>query len=122
MQKILVVDDQLSMRRMYQKIFEESAYSVDYAVDGKDGFKHATSTSYNLIITDYVMPKIDGIQLVRRLKTLDQYQYIPILIASTKSNSNTKQLGKDAGACGWIVKPIDAELLLRGIKRLAGFD
>jgi len=122
MQKILVVDDQLSMRRMYQKIFESTAYEVDFAVDGKDGFMHATSHDYNLIITDYVMPKVDGIELVRRLKTLSQYKYTPILIASTKSNTKTKQLGKDAGACGWIVKPIDAELLLRGIGRLAGFS
>lgn len=118
--RILVVDDQISMRKMYKVIFKSTQYEVDFAIDGEDGYKQATSKNYQLIITDYVMPKVDGIQLLKKLKGLSQYKYIPILVASTKSNTSLTKLGKEAGACGWIVKPIDADRLLGGVKKLVG--
>ena len=69
------------------------------------------------VITDLNMPNLDGIDLVRRVRTLPQYKYVPIIMVTTESEDSKKQAGKAAGATGWIVKPFRGEQLVALAKR-----
>ncbi len=115
---ILVVDDQLAIRRMFKAIFVSAPYDVDMAEDGVQAYAAATAKRYDLILTDYHMPKCNGIELIKRLRKLSTYNGVPILVVSTESNSDRKTEGRNAGANGWIVKPINKEVLLPAIERL----
>jgi len=64
------------------------------------------------------MPNMDGITLTRELRTLDDYKFIPILILTTETGTDKKQLGKEAGATGWIEKPFDPDSLLSTVDRV----
>lgn len=115
---ILVVDDQLAMRRMFETILAENDYEVDMAEDGAIAYDMATKKNYSLVITDYHMPNSNGIQLIKRLRNLSAYRNIPIIMVSTESNTNRKSEGRDAGATAWITKPIKVDTLLPNIERL----
>ena len=115
---ILIVDDQLAMRRMFKAIFVDAPYDVDLAEDGLIAYRAAQGKRYDLVLTDYHMPNCNGIELIKRLRKLSKYNGVPILVVSTESNSNKKSEGKEAGANGWIVKPIDRDVLLPAVERL----
>jgi two-component system chemotaxis response regulator CheY len=117
---ILVVDDQLAIRRMFKAIFIDTPYDVDLAEDGVQAYSAATTKKYDLILTDYHMPNCNGIELIKKLRKLSKYNGIPILVVSTESNTDRKAEGREAGANGWIVKPINKEVLLPAIERLLG--
>jgi len=76
------------------------------------------SPGLSLVLTDVNMPRMDGISLVRELRALDHYKFVPMLVLTTESGSDTKQRGKEAGATGWIVKPFNPEQLLATIARV----
>jgi two-component system chemotaxis response regulator CheY len=65
-----------------------------------------------MLITDLNMPNLDGIELIRQVRTLPQYKYMPIVMLTTESQDAKKQAGKAAGASGWIVKPFRSEQLV----------
>jgi len=109
MASILIVDDQRSMRNMFKGIFKGSGHDIEYAEDGQVAYKAATMSTYNLILADLIMPKMDGIDLTRKLRKLTKYEDTPIFIVSSAAKDDNKQKAKDAGANGWITKPISAE-------------
>ena len=74
----------------------------------------------NLVITDVNMPNMDGITLIKELRTLPDYKFTPILLLTTESSSEKKEEGKTAGATGWIVKPFDPDQLLATINKVLG--
>ncbi|MBV1880540.1 MAG: response regulator [Pseudomonadales bacterium] len=116
---ILCVEDQLVMQRMI-KIALASDFDVDTADHGLDGFQKAVKRkdNYDLIITDLNMPEMDGITMIKRLRALTRFSGVPILVVSTESETSKKTSAKEAGANGWIVKPIAAEKLLKAAKKL----
>ncbi len=120
MKKIMTVDDSISIRQMVSFTLKEAGYDVIEAVDGLDGFNKAKSNSVNMIITDLNMPNMNGIELIRNVRTLPQYKFIPIILLTTESQQEKKMEGKAAGATGWIVKPFNAEQLLAVIKKVLG--
>ncbi|PCK09669.1 MAG: response regulator [Alteromonadaceae bacterium] len=115
---ILVVDDQLAMRRMFKAIFAEANYDVDMAEDGLIAYSAARKKRYDLVISDYHMPNCNGIELTKKLRALSTYKGVPILIVSTESNKDKKNEGRAAGANGWVVKPISTEVLLPAVNKL----
>ena len=118
MGQILVADDQLVMRNMFKSILTQTDHQVDYASDGEMAYKEATKKKYDLIITDLYMPHLTGIDLTKKLRALSNYKGVPILIVSTENATNKKIEGKQAGASGWIVKPISSNKLLPAINKL----
>jgi two-component system chemotaxis response regulator CheY len=115
---ILAVDDSASMRQMVRYTLEGAGYKVVQAADGVEALDFAKTSGVDLVLTDVNMPRMDGITLVRELRTLDQYKFVPMLVLTTESGSETKQRGKQAGATGWIVKPFNPEQLLATIARV----
>lgn len=116
---ILAVDDSPSMRKMVSFTLQSAGYDVIMAYDGVEALEIAQkSPDVSLVLTDVNMPNMDGITLVKSLRTLRDYQFKPILILTTESSQEKKMKGKEAGATGWIVKPFDPGKLLQTLKRV----
>lgn len=118
--KILLVDDSDSMRLMIGFTLRNAGYKVVEAVDGEDALKKITANAIAMLVTDLNMPKVDGIELIRRVRALANYKYIPIVMVTTESQEEKKQAGRAAGATGWIVKPFKGDQLVTVVKKLFG--
>lgn len=115
---ILAVDDSASMRQMVRYTLEGAGYTVVQAVDGVEALELAKTAKADLVLTDVNMPRMDGISLVRELRALSAYKFVPMLVLTTEAGQETKVRGKEAGATGWIVKPFNPEQLLATIARV----
>lgn len=116
--KILAVDDSASIRQMVTFTLQQAGYEVISAEDGQKGLTTAQSHQADLVITDLNMPNMDGIELIRQLRTLGAYKFTPILMLTTETDPTKKMQGKEAGATGWIVKPFNPEQLLKVISKV----
>jgi len=118
--KILAVDDSGSLRQMVVFSLKAAGYQVVEAVDGQDGLEKAKSGSYDLVLTDQNMPRMDGLTLIRNLRSLPSYQSVPILMLTTEASAEMKAKGRAAGANGWLVKPFDPQRLVEVVKKVIG--
>lgn len=117
---ILAVDDSASMRQMVAFTLKAAGHEVVEAADGQKALQAAKTRNFNVVISDVNMPVMDGITLIRELRTLPSYKFIPILMLTTEAGPEKKQEGKSAGATGWIVKPFNPDQLLATVKRVLG--
>jgi len=117
---VLTVDDSASIRQMVAFTLKSSGYEVTEAVDGQDGLDKAKAKSYDLVLSDQNMPRMDGITLIKNLRALPQYRSTPILMLTTESGDAMKSAGKAAGATGWLVKPFDPQKLIEVVKKVIG--
>lgn len=117
---VLTVDDSASIRQMVSFTLKSAGYEVAEAVDGMDGLDKARSKSFNLVLTDQNMPKMDGLSLIKSLRGLPAYRAVPILMLTTESSDAMKQQGRSAGATGWLVKPFDPQKLIEVVKKVIG--
>ncbi len=120
MASILAVDDSASMRQMVSFTLKGAGYTVVEAVDGVDALNKAQAQKFDCVVTDVNMPNKDGITLIKDLRGLADYKFIPMLMLTTESGMDKKQAGKAAGATGWIVKPFNPDQLLKTIKKVLG--
>ncbi|MCX6598102.1 MAG: response regulator [Acidobacteria bacterium] len=116
---ILAVDDSASMRQMVGFTLRNAGYEVISAVDGQDALEKL-SGPINLVVTDLNMPRMDGLELIRRIRANASYKYIPLLMLTTETQEDKKAAGKAAGATGWIVKPFSAVQLVAVVKKVLG--
>jgi two-component system chemotaxis response regulator CheY len=119
---ILAVDDSTSIRQMVAFTLKSAGYSVIEAADGQEGLDKANSSgdTISLVLTDQNMPKIDGLTLIKTLRSLPKFVATPILMLTTESSDDMKAQGKAAGATGWLVKPFDPHKLLEVVKKVIG--
>ncbi len=120
MPNILAVDDSASMRQMVAFTLKGAGYGVIEAVDGKDALEKAKNGAADVVLTDVNMPNMDGIELIRQLRTLPKYKFTPMLLLTTESGADKKAAGKAAGATGWLVKPFNPDQLLATIAKVLG--
>jgi len=119
--KVLVVDDSITTRTMEQSILVTHGYSVVTAVSGEDALEKAAAGSFDLVISDVEMPGINGFELTRTLRDLDQYRETPIIIVSSLSRDEDKRQALQAGAQAYIVKgAFDQGMLLETVQMLIG--
>ena len=118
MHSILAVDDSASMRQMVSFTLKSAGYNVVEAVDGQDAWEKAGGRSFDLVLTDQNMPRMDGISLTKKLRENPQFKTTPILILTTESSDQMKQAGRTAGATGWLVKPFDPNRLIEVIQKV----
>jgi two-component system chemotaxis response regulator CheY len=117
---ILSVDDSGSIRQMVSFTLKSAGYTVIEAVDGQDGMDKARQKTVDLVLTDQNMPRMDGLSLIKALRTLPEYRKVPIMMLTTESSDEIKARGRAAGATGWIVKPFDPQKLLEVVKKILG--
>ncbi|HJS91819.1 MAG TPA: response regulator [Steroidobacteraceae bacterium] len=120
MARILAVDDSAAMRQMVGITLTSAGHHVQQAADGAEALEIAERHKFDLVITDVNMPKMDGITLVRELRSRASYRYVPLLVLTTEATLERKQQGKAAGATGWLVKPFNPERLLATIAKVLG--
>jgi two-component system, chemotaxis family, chemotaxis protein CheY len=119
MSTIMLVDDSATILLTVSSILGRAGYKVEQAANAEDALKKFdTGINIDLLITDLNMPGMDGIELIREVRKLPDYKFVPILFLSTESQQARKQEAKAAGASGWIVKPATTDELLNTIKRV----
>lgn len=114
----LVVDDSVSMRQMVTFTLQSAGFTTIEGSNGVDALSKSGSASIDLVITDLNMPEMDGITLIKELRTRPAFKFTPILMLTTESQDTKKQEGKAAGATGWMVKPFNPEQLLSVVKKV----
>lgn len=118
MASILVVDDSTTMRQMVSFTLTNAGHQVVETADGNEAVEAAKGKHFDLVISDVNMPGMNGIELVRHLRTMPDYKFVPVLMLTTESAQDIKQRGREAGATGWIVKPFSPEVLLATLKKV----
>lgn len=114
MPKILIVDDSNMLRDMLKYALVDGGYdNVTEAKDGLDGLEKAKAEVFDIVITDVNMPNMNGLDLVKNLRTLPAYATTPLLVLTTERGDEMKAKGKAAGVTGWIVKPFLPEQVLK---------
>jgi DNA-binding response OmpR family regulator len=103
--EILIIEDEARIAQLIQRGLEESGYKATVAYDGLLGKKLALQNSYDLIITDIILPKLSGIDLCREIKELNPD--LPIIMLTALGTTDDKVEGFDAGADDYLVKPFD---------------
>lgn len=102
--RVLVVDDSITVREVERNLLQNRGYEVDVAVDGSEGWKTVRTGAYDLVITDVDMPRMDGIELVRRIKQDAGLAHLPVMIVSYKDREEDRLRGLEAGADAYLTK------------------
>jgi len=119
MKTILLVDDSSTLLLSMTTILTKAGYKVEKAENGQKALdKINAGLKPNLVITDLNMPIMDGMTLIKELRKLPGFRFVPILMLTTESQQAKRQEAKKAGATGWLVKPVKAQDLLAVIKRV----
>ncbi len=120
MTTILVSDDSHAMLQMLTFVLQSAGYELQTTNNGKDALQLAQQQTFDLIITDFNMPDLDGLSLLRLLREMPQYKFKPILLLTTETDPAIKQAAREAKATGWINKPFDPDKLLAAVKKVLG--
>ncbi len=110
--KILLAEDEKELSRALKAILEHSKYSVDTAYDGVEALKLSESNAYDAMIFDIMMPRMDGIELLKKVR--ESGNYTPVIMLTAKAEIGDRIIGLDSGADDYLTKPFAmAELLAR---------
>ena len=117
MSTIMLVDDSATILLSVSSILTKAGYTVEKSANAELALdKFNAGVKADLLITDLNMPGMNGIELIREVRKLSAYKFMPILFLTTESQQSRKQEAKAAGASGWVVKPATADELLNTIK------
>lgn len=116
---ILTIDDSRTMRDMLRLALADAGFDVVQAVDGVDGLEALERCTPDVIVTDINMPRMDGFGLIKAVRSNARWRGVPILVLTTESDDTKKQLARQSGATGWIVKPFNPVKLVAAINRVS---
>ncbi|HTY04681.1 MAG TPA: response regulator [Rhodocyclaceae bacterium] len=117
MKTILLVDDSATVLISIANILTKAGYGVDKAGNAQEALtKFQGGAKMDLLITDLNMPGMNGIDLIKEIRKLPAYRFMPILFLTTESQQARRAEAKAAGASGWLVKPATADELLNTVK------
>lgn len=114
--RILLAEDEVSLARALVRILEKNNYSAEAVHNGLDALYYLDSGNYDIAILDIMMPKMDGITVVKKLR--EKGNPIPVIMLTAKSETSDKILGLDSGANDYITKPFETSELLARIRVL----
>jgi two-component system, chemotaxis family, chemotaxis protein CheY len=115
---IMAVDDSISIRQMVGFTLAKEGYEILEASNGEDAERKLDAYNVQMMITDLNMPKMNGIELIKKVRAKPKYRFMPIVMLTTESNETSVLEGKAAGATGWIIKPFRPDQLLGVVKKL----
>lgn len=116
--RILTIDDSKTMRDMLMLTLADAGFDVIQAADGKEGVDLLERENVDVVITDINMPRMDGYEVVRQLRARPEHRTTPILVLTTESEAAKKNIAREAGATGWLVKPFDPERLVETVRKV----
>jgi signal transduction histidine kinase/ligand-binding sensor domain-containing protein/DNA-binding response OmpR family regulator len=115
---ILIIEDNVEIQDSLKELLEDENYAIIQAFNGLEGLRLASTSLPNLIITDVMMPEMDGIELSKKMKLNSATSHIPIIILTAKTATKDKMEGYETGADEYIIKPYDEDFLKNRIKNL----
>lgn len=115
MKRILVAEDDLDIARLVQFQLQFAGYSITMAPDGSEALKLAHKDPPDLILVDWMMPVMDGLQTVKALKSDPVLKQIPVILMTARAQGHDIQAGMQAGAAAYLVKPFQLDQLLKTI-------
>ncbi|VAW19667.1 Chemotaxis regulator - transmits chemoreceptor signals to flagellar motor components CheY [hydrothermal vent metagenome] len=116
--RVLTVDDSPTILSMLNHVLKEAGFEVVQAEDGQKGLDAMKGEEFDVVITDINMPVMDGIEFIKNVRASGARKNLPILILTTESSPEKRNLGREAGGTGWIVKPFDPQKLISVIHRV----
>ena len=114
--RILLAEDERSLSRAVVALLEKNNYSADAVYDGQEALEYLEAGNYDALILDLMMPKMDGLTVLRTLR--EQGNPIPVLILTAKSEVDDKVLGLDTGANDYLTKPFSTQELMARIRAM----
>lgn len=116
--RVLAVDDSATVRQVVQTTLEGAGYQVVLAQDGQKalGTLAEEESGFDMVLTDLNMPNMNGIELIREIRSRPQHRFIPVMMLTTETQSDLRKAGKIAGASCWLNKPFKPENLLSIVK------
>lgn len=114
--RILLAEDEKSLARALSKIFEKNNYSVDAVYNGEDALQYLQTGNYDVAVLDIMMPKMDGITVLKELRA--QGSQLPVLLLTAKAEVDDRVLGLDSGANYYLTKPFNTKELLAAIRAI----
>ena len=119
--RILVVDDSFTVRELQRKLLEHHGYEIEVAVDGMDGWNALRNGNFDLIVSDIDMPRMDGIELVGRIRQDARLKALPVMVLSYQDREEDRQRGLEAGADYYLTKgSFQSDKLLEAVVDLIG--
>jgi DNA-binding response OmpR family regulator len=118
---VLLVEDNRSLSEMVGEYLESKGFGVDFASDGVDGLRLATDNSYDVIVLDLMLPRLDGVEVCRRLRS-EAKKSTPVLMLTARDTLADKVGGLDAGADDYLVKPFAIQELEARVRALIRRD
>ncbi len=116
--RILTIDDSKTIRDMLRMTLVDAGFEVLQAEDGQEGCEVMDKETVDLVITDINMPRMNGYDVVRNLRARPELKGLPILVLTTESDTDKKNLAREAGATGWMVKPFDPDRLIATVRKV----
>jgi two-component system chemotaxis response regulator CheY len=116
--RILVVDDSPTMQDIISATLRSANYDVVQAEHGAEALSILAKGTPDLIITDLNMYRMDGFEFVSRVRQDSTHEFTPILFLTTESSEDFKQVGRDLGATGWMLKPFEPKELIRVVRSI----
>ncbi|MDM8533129.1 response regulator transcription factor [Clostridiaceae bacterium HSG29] len=110
---ILIVEDEKNISRFLELELTHEGYEVDKAYDGKEALEKLENNSYDLVVLDIMLPKINGMTVLRRLR---KFSSIPVIMLTAKDDTMDKVMGLDSGADDYLTKPFEIEELFARIR------
>ena len=119
--RLLVVDDALTVRELQRTILERAGFDVTVACDGVDALEQLDHESFDLVLTDAEMPRMDGFTLIEQIRAHPSFAHMAVLMLTSLASDTDRRRGMEAGADGYIVKSaFDEQGLLSAVDRLVG--
>src|SRR3989475_620183 len=114
---ILLVDDSLSVRKFIGRMLEAAGYKVQTASDGEEGLRKATPPSFQVIIADLEMPKMNGYELIQALRDRPETKSIPVIVLTTRAGEKHRQMAQSLGVSSYLTKPVEERALIKEISQ-----
>ncbi len=117
--KILVVDDMSTMRRIIKTILNQLGYTnIDEAENGKQALAKLKKEKFDFVITDWNMPEMDGLSLVKAIRSDDELKHLPVLMVTAEAKKENVMEALKAGVNNYIVKPFTPEVLKEKMEKI----
>lgn len=114
--KILIVDDCQTTRKLLSLYLKSAGFEVVTAENGIDALEKIGRDNINLVLSDLNMPFMDGIELVKNIRTMPELRDLPVIMVTTEADEKEKKAAYEAGATGYMVKPVTADAISKSIK------
>ncbi len=116
--KLVIVEDSDCIREAIVFALQKSGFEVRSATNGLEAIAILNGEKFDMVLTDYYMPGMNGLELIKWMRGSEQYKRLPVVVLTTENQRDIILQAKNAGATGWIHKPFEIEKLTQTIRRI----